>query len=92
MEGRTVSVGTAWYNDMFDNPWPQQRPLSVSGGIAGGHQWTVRGYDLSADLVLGRCWWGTFRDFWITRQALGYLLDDDGDAHVQDTGTAHDVA
>lgn len=89
MAGRVVSVGTLWYYGMFD-AFPDA-PVTVGGGVAGGHQWTVRGYDVSSDWLMGRCWWGGFRDFWIKRESLQYLLDQDGDAHVQDTGRAANV-
>lgn len=81
MAGRVISVGTWWYESMFDLQ-PGNR-LEVSGEKAGGHQWAVRGYDVSSDMVMGRCWWGSFRDFWIARSALADLLADDGDAHWQ---------
>ena len=87
MEGRTVNVGTMWYYSMF-SPWRSGNdPIGIvapAGQPAGGHEWTVRGYDVDRDLVLGRCWWGEFRDFWIMREHLDELLHDDGDAHVQD--------
>ena len=83
MAGETVSVGTWWYWDMMQpDPSALVRP---TGGRAGGHQYTVRGYDKSSDRVLARNWWGSFRDFWITRADLNDLLMDDGDAHFQRT-------
>jgi hypothetical protein len=81
VDGTPVSVGARWYNDMFT---PDAAGfVTPTGGIAGGHQWTVHGYDLATDSLLGRCWWGPFRDFRITREHLGELLEDDGDAHIQ---------
>lgn len=86
MEGRPISVGTWWYWDMFSASGghheddPIVRP---TGGRAGGHQYIIRGYDKSSDLVEGRCWWGGFRDFWISRVDLDSLLRDGGDAHWQ---------
>lgn len=81
MLGNPVSVGTAWYDDMFN---PDSRgQVHPTGPLVGGHQWTVRGYDKPSDRLLGRCWWGGFRDFWISRADLDSLLDDNGDAHVQ---------
>lgn len=82
IDGDPVSVGTNWHEDMF-TPNSAGR-VTPTGPIAGGHQWTVRGYDVERDYVLGRCWWGTFRDFWISRVHLDDLLHADGDAHVQD--------
>lgn len=81
MDGHAVSVGTWWYDSMFHKD--AQGRVSPVGAKAGGHQWTVRGYDLDRDWALGRCWWGTFRDFWISRFDLQALLADSGDAHVQ---------
>lgn len=81
MEGRVISVGTWWYWDMFN-----QDPTGLvnqGGGKAGGHQYVIRGYDKSRDRVLGRCWWGSFRDFWISRAQFDNLLRDGGDAHFQ---------
>jgi hypothetical protein len=86
MEGRVISVGTWWYWDMFadDQPILAGPPLiRPSGGQAGGHQYVIRGYDVDRDLVLGRCWWGSYRDFWLARTDLDALLRDDGDAHWQ---------
>ncbi len=78
---RVVNIGSWWHWDMF-------RPdangvVRPTGGYAGGHQWIVRGYDVDRDLVMGRCWWGEFKDFWISRADLDTLLRDDGDAHTQ---------
>lgn len=81
MDGDVVNIGTRWDHDMFH---PDARgQVHPGGGIAGGHEWSVRGYDKDRDLLLGRCWWGEFRDFWIARVDLDGLLHDDGDAHVQ---------
>lgn len=81
MEGKVISVGTWWYDSMF-----HQQPsglVRVMGSRAGGHQYVIRGYDKSRDLVLGRCWWGTYRDFWMMRTEFDTLLRDGGDAHWQ---------
>lgn len=86
MDGHTPNVGTEWDYDMF-NP-DSSGVVHRGGGVAGGHEWTVRGYDATRDLVLGRCWWGEFRDFWITRTDLDDLLANDGDAVVQVRATA----
>lgn len=81
MENHVVNVGTAWYYGMFDQD--SHGVIEPSGSLAGGHEWSVRGFDADRDLVRGRCWWGGFRDFWIKREHLADLLADDGDAHVQ---------
>jgi hypothetical protein len=78
-----ISVGTWWYWDLFQ---PDSRgKITPGGGRAGGHQYVIRGYDVDRDWVLGRCWWGSFRDFWMSRADLDGLLRDDGDAHFQRT-------
>jgi hypothetical protein len=79
--GRAMSVGTRWDWDMF-NPDSSGR-IHLGGGTAGGHQWIARGYWASRRWVLGRCWWGEFRDFWISVDHLQDLMDDWGDAHWQ---------
>lgn len=81
MDGKVISVGTRWDYDMF-NPDGDGR-VQPGGGVAGGHQYVVRGYWKSRDWVLGRCWWGEFRDFWMSRTHLDQLLHDYGDAHWQ---------
>lgn len=86
VEGRVISAGTWWYWDMFHGATRYQRlpVITPTGGQAGGHQYVLRGYHKGADLVLGRCWWGQFRDFWIKRTHLDTLLRDGGDAHWQE--------
>jgi hypothetical protein len=82
MAGKTISVGTYWYESMF---YPTASGLvTVSGDIAGGHQYLIRGYDVDRDRVMGRCWWGAFRDFWMSRTDLNRLLREGGDAHWQE--------
>lgn len=82
MQGRVVNVGTWWYDNMFS---PNASGIiSATGPQVGGHQYIARGYDKPRDLVKIRCWWGTFRDVWITRSDLNALLLDGGDAHIQD--------
>lgn len=83
MEGRVISAGTWWYWSMFVRDSLGRITVSEAEGQAGGHQYVLRGYDLSSDYVLGRCWWGDFRDFWIKRTDLDMLLRDGGDAHYQ---------
>lgn len=80
--GRVVVIGSRWDWRMF-NPDAQGR-IEPGGGTAGGHAWVVRGYDVGRDWVMGRCWWGSFRDFWLRRDHLAELLADYGDAHVQE--------
>lgn len=86
MEGRVISAGTWWHADMFEASygWFDNSPVvRPTGGRVGGHQYVLRGYAHDEGLVEGRCWWGGFRDFWITRADLDDLLRDGGDAHFQ---------
>lgn len=81
MSGRTVSVGTRWYEDMF---YPNaSNMIAPTGALAGGHQYLARGYDEPKDAVMIRCWWGSYRDVLIKRTHLNDLIMNDGDAHVQ---------
>jgi hypothetical protein len=82
MRGRVMSVGTRWDYKMFDRD--SDNRIHLGGQTAGGHQWVARGYDVDRDWVLGRCWWGEFKDFWIARTDLGTLMEDWGDAHWQE--------
>jgi hypothetical protein len=80
-EGRVVNVGTWWYDGMFT---PDAKGIiEPTGPQVGGHQYIARGYELKRDLVLIRCWWGTYRDVYIKRVRLNELLQDEGDAHIQ---------
>jgi len=83
MRGNTVSVGTWWYQGMMNQD--ADGVIHPTGPRVGGHQYLIRGYVKAKDLVLGRCWWGDFRDFYIPRSALNDLIMDDGDAHTQRT-------
>lgn len=76
-----VSLGSWWDWDMFNQD--SEGFVHPGGGYAGGHQYIGRGYWAARDAVLCRCWWGDFRDFWITRTDLNALLLDGGDAHIQ---------
>lgn len=81
-EGRVVNVGTWWYADMF---YPTTKGIiAPTGNQVGGHQYIARGYNVKLDMVMIRCWWGTYRDVLISREHLHELLMDGGDAHVQD--------
>jgi hypothetical protein len=82
MADDVVSVGTWWYEGMFNQN--AQGIIEPTGPQVGGHQYAVRGYDAEDDLLIIRCWWGDFRDAKIKRTHLDELLHDGGDAHVQD--------
>lgn len=82
MEGHVVSVGTWWYAGMMN---PNEKGfIEPTGDQVGGHQYAARGYDVSNDAVLIRCWWGDYQDVWIKRDHLNQLILDGGDAHIQD--------
>lgn len=79
---RVVNVGTWWYSGMME---PNHHGIiEPTGARVGGHMYIARGYSVRSDLVLVRCWWGSFKDVWIRRAHLDHLLMDDGDAHIQD--------
>jgi hypothetical protein len=88
MEDKTVGCGTWWTDGMFDRKPLKGRAgqfyIEPTGPRAGGHQYRARGYDEPLDMILIRCWWGTYRDVWIKRAHLAELLADDGDAVTQD--------
>jgi hypothetical protein len=81
MEGWCVSVGTAWENNMFNID--SRGVIHRGGGVAGGHQWTLHGYNVDHDYLRGICWWGSFKTFFIARSDVEDLLADHGDAHIQ---------
>ena len=88
-KGRTVAVGTKWYEDMFT--LGPRKVIEPTGALVGGHEYVYRGYDEYHDELIGRCWWGPdFRDFRIKRSHADDLLADHGDAHTQDI--AADIA
>ena len=81
MEGKTVSVGTWWYDGM-SHP-NVHRVIEPTGPRVGGHQYLARAYVAPTDLVIIRCWWGRYRDVGIKRAHLNELILDGGDAHTQ---------
>lgn len=83
MLGRAVNVGTWWYENMF-LPDTTTKLIEPTGAQVGGHQYIALGYRKSNDTIKIRCWWGSYRDVWIRRTHLDYLLMDGGDAHIQD--------
>lgn len=80
-----VGVGAWWYYDMF-NPEPGSLLVHPSGGRAGGHQWTLIGWEPKLRAFEGLCWWGpnfgAKGRFRIRYDDLAGLLADDGDCHV----------
>lgn len=77
-----VVVGTNWYSDMFypdDNGY-----VNIGGGIAGGHEYMLYGYDRSTDsFFCANSWgenWGMKGRFNLHAADLDRLLREDGDA------------
>ena len=78
-----VMVGTPWYGSMFN---PDAKGLvTISGTVAGGHEYLVRGWSNTAKKY--RCsnsWgagWGIDGDFWIREADLVRLIfSENGDA------------
>lgn len=80
--GRAVKVGSRWDNNMFD--LPADGVLRLGGGLAGGHEWIVRGADLRLEAAECLTWWGRFYRFKVRFVDLDDLLSDDGDSHWQE--------
>lgn len=82
-----VMVGTNWYESMFD-PAPDAHNhlvLDVSGSIAGGHEYLVRGYDTRSGMYRVRNSWGKNwadnGEVWIKESDLYRLVfSEQGDA------------
>lgn len=78
-----VVMGTNWRTGMFD---PVDGYLQVTGSVAGGHCWLLRGIDPSKERVrMSNSWgrsWGLGGDAWITFADLEKLLTDDGEACI----------
>lgn len=77
-----VVVGTNWYYDMF---FPDSSGLvHIGGGIAGGHEYMIVGYDRETDLFLCANSWGpTFGIngfFFISAADFARLMREEGDA------------
>lgn len=85
LRDRPVGVGTRWDNNMF-HPEPNTFLVRPGGGVAGGHEWAVIGWNVRFNAFEGLCWWGSdwasHGLFRIRKEDLADLLADDGDAHV----------
>lgn len=81
---RPVIVGTSWLEDMFEPDATGK--LSVSGEVAGGHEYCLDELDVEHQRVwLRNSWtatWGVQGRAWMTWDDLGKLLADDGDCTV----------
>jgi hypothetical protein len=79
-----VITGTAWTEDMFKPD--ADNFVHPTGEVAGGHEYTVLGYDTAKDAI--RClnhWtpeWGDGGYFWMHRLDWEQLLHDQGDVTV----------
>lgn len=77
-------VGTNWYDSMF-NPDPKG-VLSISGQIAGGHEYLVTGYSPKQDrwrfLNSWGTSWGDHGKFFMSTADFDRLLTEQGDATV----------
>lgn len=79
-----VITGVPWYEGMF-NP-DSTGTVHISGAVAGGHEFTVIGYDLANKRV--RCinhWtaeWGDKGFFWLSQDDWARLLNEQGDVTV----------
>lgn len=77
-------TGTVWYDDMFKPDL--DGTVHPGGAVAGGHEYTVVGYDTIRDSL--RClnhWtagWGDGGYFWLKRKDWAALLADGGDVAV----------
>jgi len=79
-----VMAGTNWYEGMFS---PTGKGLvQISGSIAGGHEWVVRGYSLKYQLFYClNSWgnkWGIGGEFLMSFPTMDRLLREDGDLKV----------
>lgn len=79
-----IMVGINWYNSMF-NPQADGR-VTISGGIAGGHEIVARQIDARNQRVwFDNSWgtsWGVNGRFYLTFTDLGRLLSEQGDVIV----------
>lgn len=77
-----VVTGTDWHNNMF---YPDSNGVvHLGGGIAGGHEWLIIGYDRATDMFLAANSWGPGfginGTFSISATDYAELMKDQGDA------------
>ncbi len=79
-----VVMGTNWLSGMFNTD--PAGFLNVSGSVAGGHAYVLRGLDVRKEFVVGRnSWgpdWGQRGDFYLRFSDLERLLGEGGDCCV----------
>jgi hypothetical protein len=79
-----VITGVPWYEAMF-HPLPDGT-VRIGGAVAGGHEFTVLGYEMANDRV--RClnhWtagWGDKGYFWMSKTTWARLLSEQGDVAI----------
>lgn len=81
---KPVGIGTWWRQGMFDVD-PETGLVDYSGSYAGGHQYSLVGWNQRMQAFIGQCWWGNWGKegrFKIKKKDLAELLADDGDAHI----------
>ncbi len=75
-----IMVGTNWYEGMF-NP-SVNGTLSLTGSVAGGHEYLIRRLDLRHNRALIRnswgAWWGIRGEAWIALDDLFRLVFNEG--------------
>lgn len=81
---RVVMIGSSWLAGMYD-PAPDGQ-LTVSGSVAGGHEYALDELDVERRRVWMRNSWGPSWAVqgraWMSWDDLGHLLADDGDCTV----------
>lgn len=74
-------VGTNWYTSMF-YPSPDG-VVTVSGQLAGGHEYVLSGVDVTHRMLrFQNSWgssWGDYGKFWMTFDSFASLLNEGGD-------------
>lgn len=83
--GGPVIVGTWWYDSMFDPDEENILRITPNSGLAGGHEWLIKGRNASRGLFRMRnSWgsrWGSKGEAWVPDEVLYRLLErEDGDA------------
>lgn len=75
-----VLVGTNWYEGMFDPD--TGHVIHLTGSVAGGHEYLVRGYDHARDAYrIRNSWsanWGDNGEAWLRAADLGRLVFAEG--------------
>jgi Papain family cysteine protease len=83
LQSGPVITGVNWYEGMFT---PVNGVVSISGAVAGGHEFVIRGWDSTTGLFLAdNSWgpsWGVDGSFHFTYSTYQRLLSEQGDATV----------